>query len=571
MPWIQQYDPFSHVGLSTAAATSPVLVLMGLLISGRVRAWQAAWAGLATAWTVAVLGFGMPALTATAAAGYGLVFAIFRIVWLILAAVFLYRITVETGQFAVIKASVARLSGDCRIQAVLVAFSFGALIEGVAGFGAPVAISAALLVGLGFPARRAAVVCLVANTAPVAWGALGIPIQTLADVTGLPIEALSATAGRILPPISLIIPFWLIRILVPGHQARAVWPAPFVIGLTFALTQAIWSNFVGPVLVDIVSSVASLGAGVLLLRSWRPAQTLHFDQDGRIVEDEPQTPAQVADDPTLGPLTTPRVLRAWMPIALLTLLVMIWGLPAIEPLGLPKMQSWLNQHTSWTPGMPGLEGAVLKGSLDGQAQVVDPSRTESARLPLVPVSATGTAVFLAAVFSGFLLGLGPRALAQIFLKTAGSLVPAAAAIFGMLALGFVTKYAGLDTVMGLALTRVGPELYPIFGTLLGWLGVALTGSDTSSNVLFGNLQAITARELGLNPILMASANSTGGVMGKMIDAQSIVVATAATGSRNQEASILRAVLVHSVVLVLMVAAIVWIYAKLLPNAIPIVE
>jgi lactate permease len=492
------------------------------------------------------------------------VFALFRIVWLIVAAVFLYDIAVATGQFDVIKASIAHLSGDRRIQAVLVAFSFGAFIEGAAGFGAPVAISAALLVGLGFRPFQAALLCLIANTAPVAWGAIGTPIRTLAVVTDLDVEALSATSGRILPLLSLIVPVWLVKTMASWSETLAVWPALVVIGGAFAAAQFAWSNFVGFELVDIVSSVASLAAGVLLLRFWRPSDPWRFDheRDGSPLE------ARAAAVPAADgrALATGRVVRAWMPFALLSIAVLIWGLPAVKR-WFAAPHRWPGTGVvllEWHPAMPGLHRAVVKGEAVTGHPPTDKDR-EKAELDLVPVSSTGTAIFLAALASGLWLGLRPGRLAAMLGRTVRRLMSAIAAILAMLALGFVTKYSGMDAVLGLAFTRTGRGFYPIFGTLLGWLGVALTGSDTSSNVLFGNLQKITALKLGLNPILMASANSTGGVMGKMIDAQSIVVAAAATGEGGREGALLRAVLGHSLALALIVGAIVWVYAHVLPG------
>jgi lactate permease len=443
-----------------------------------------------------------------------------------------------------------------------------------------VAISAAFLVGLGFRPFQAALLCLIANTAPVAWGAIGTPIRTLAAVTDLDVEALSATAGRILPILSLIVPIWLVRTMVPWRETREVLPALLVIGGAFAAAQFAWSNYVGFELVDIISSAASLAAGMVLLRFWRPRREWRFPEEAGAVE------ATAGDEP----LTFGRVARAWMPFGLLSLAVLVWGVPAVS--------RSIDVHTSWKPPMPGLHAAlddtvaatadgwpdavlsearaagktylpiVVKGSAVTGHAVPVAADFEKVELDIVPIASTGTAIFLAAVISGFLLGVGPRGQAVVFARTVYRLRTAIVTILAMLALGFVTKYAGMDAVLGLAFTRTGPWLYPIFGTLLGWLGVALTGSDTSSNVLFGNLQKITAEKLGLDPILMASANSTGGVMGKMIDAQSIVVAAAATGESGHEGRLLRAVLWHSIALALIVGAIVWVYAHWLPGLVP---
>jgi lactate permease len=542
------------------AAGLPVLVLLGLLATGRVGAWKAALAGLAAACLVAYGVFKMPGEMVLSAAAVGLVFAAIRIVWLIVAAVFLYDIAVETGQFEVMKASIARLSADRRLQAVLVAFCFGALIEGAAGFGAPVAISAAFLVGLGFRPFQAALLCLIANTAPVAWGGIGIPILTLSTVTGLDVNALSATAGRILPILSVVIPFWLVATLTSWRKTWEVRVPLLVIGGTFAAVQFFWSNFVGFELVDIVSSVSSLAAGVLVVRLWRPREIWRFDEDPEFDDG-----AKADDKVAAGELTAGRVARAWMPFALLTAFVLVWGIPASKALGTPAVKEWLDRGASWKPELPPLHLKVARGEAVTGHAVPAAQDMEKAQLEIVPLSATGTAVFLAALTSGALLGVPATLMARLFARTVRRMVPAIAAILCMLSLGFVTKYAGMDAVLGLAFTRTGRPLYPVFGTLLGWLGVALTGSDTSSNVLFGNLQKITALKLGLDPVLMASANSTGGVMGKMIDAQSIVVAAAATGEGGHEGHLLRAVLRHSILLALIVGAIVWFYAHVAPG------
>lgn len=563
--WVQRYDPLAFWPASTAAAALPVLVLLGLLASGRATAGKAALAGLLTACAVAFFVFRMPTEMILASAEVGLVFALFRIIWLIVAAVFLYDIVVATGQFEVMKSSVARLSADRRLQAVLVAFSFGAFIEGSAGFGAPVAISAAFLVGLGFQPFQAAVLCLIANTAPVAWGGIGTPLRTLSAVTGLDVEALSGTSGRILPLLSILIPFWLVRTMTSWKSTLEVWFPLLIIGGTFAGVQFAWSNFVGFELVDIIASVASMASGVIVLHFWKPRRVWRFDHEGRESPEAEDSAEEVRSARHPASFSPRLVARAWMPFAFLTVTVLVWGLPAVKSWGVPSVKDWLDARMSWKPEVPALHLKVAKGEAVTGHSEVRPQDLEKAQVDIVPLSSTGTAVFLAAVVSGAILGLSPLALARLMVGTIRKMLPAIFAIFCMLALGFVTKYSGMDAVLGLAFTRTGRGLYPIFGTLLGWLGVALTGSDTSSNVLFGNLQRITATKLNLNPILMAAANSTGGVMGKMIDAQSIVVAAAATGEGGKEGDILRAVLWHSLALALIVGLIVWTYAHLLPG------
>jgi lactate permease len=569
--WTQHYDPLGDWRLSTALAAVPVLLLLLLLAFGRHSAWKAALAALLAACLIAWRPFYMPAAMVASSVAVGLVFALFRIVWLIVAAVFLYEITVVTGQFEIMKASVAGLSADRRLQAVLVAFCFGAFVEGAAGFGAPVAISAAFLVGLGFEPFMAAQLCLIANTAPVAWGSIGTPILTLSKVTGLDVESLSATSGRILPFLSVLIPFWLVRVMSSWRATFAIWLPLAAIGGTFGAVQFLWANFVGFELVDIVAAVSSAVAGVTAIHLWKPRDPWQFDGEAVQRHAGPEGSCKLtrsAAGATAGPkLSARKVARAWLPYGLLIVTVLLWGLPSIKSLGTPAVKEWLDATTSWKPAMPSLHLMIAKGPAVTGHLTAQPQDAEKALLDIVPLSCTGTAVFVAAVFSGLFLGVSPREMMLLLWRVVRRMAPALAAIFCMLSLGFVTKYSGMDAVLGLAFTRTGPLIYPIFGTLLGWLGVALTGSDTSSNVLFGDLQKITAMKLGLNPILMASANSTGGVMGKMIDAQSIVVAAAATGEGGREGELLRTVFWHSIALALIVGVIVWVYAHVAPGAV----
>jgi lactate permease len=562
--WTQVYDPLGHWTISTAVAALPLCVLLGLLAVARWSAWKAALGGFLVAAAVAFTVFGMPARMIAASAFVGVVFAVLRIIWLIVAAVFLYDISVVTGQFDVMRGSIASLSSDRRLQAVLVAFCFGALLEGAAGFGAPVAISAAFLVGLGFQPFQAALLCLIANTAPVAWGGIGTPILTLSKVTGLDVAALSATSGRILPIMSLIIPFWLVRTMTSWRATFEVWFPLLVISGTFATVQFLWSNFVGFELVDIVSAAAGMLAGVIVIRLWRPRSIWRFPSEFEDIGPSSDRNGNLEIAPP-GTLSRGQVARAWMPFALLTVTVLFWGIPAIKPLGTRSVKDWLDEQFSRKYDLAWLDLKVVKGPAVTGHETPVAADFERAQVDFAPLSSTGSAVFLAAVASGFMLRVSPTRMARLFFGTIRRLVPAAAAIICMLALGFVTKYSGMDAVLGLAFTRTGPLLYPLFGTLLGWLGVALTGSDTSSNVLFGNLQKITALKLNLDPVLMASANTTGGVMGKMIDAQSIVVAAAATGEGGNEGQLLRAILGHSVLLALLVGCIVWLYAHVFPQ------
>lgn len=538
-PWNQNYDPLGFWPASTLLASLPIVVLFYLLAFRRVGAAWAAAGGALAALLIAVLAFGMPVSLAGASFLYGVAFGLVKIAWIVFSAVFLYDIAVASGAFEIMKDSIAAISADRRLQALIIAFSFGAFIEGAAGFGAPVAISAAFMVGLGFQPFYAAALCLIANTAPVAWGALGTPVHTLAAVTALPEADLNAMIGRILPFTSIIVPFWLVRTMVPWKETFAVLPAILVTGVFFAVPQFYWSNYQDSNLVDIVAALVSLIAMVALLRFWKPGAIWRFPEE---------TAA-----PSKTTATNAAVFRAWMPFVILSVFVFLWGLPSVKKV--------LNVVTPVFP-VPGLHQAVAR-----VAPVVQGVVPEAALFDFNWLSATGTGVFLAAVVSGLALGLAPRELGRTFLTTAHRMRMPLVAIACMLGLGFVTRYSGVDAVLGLACTRTG-ILYPFFGTFLGWLGVALTGSDTSSNALFGSLQRITAEQLGFDPVLMAAANSSGGVMGKMVDAQSIVVATAATHQVGNEGRIFRFVLWHSMALGAIVGLIVMAYAFLFPHLVP---
>ena len=584
-PWIQSYDPLGAAWLSTAAAAFPIVLLLVALGILEWRAHIAALAGLLAALAVSVVVFGMPAPTAGATALYGAAYGFLPIGWIILNAVFLYNLTVETGQFEIVKSSVGRLSRDRRIQALLVAFSFGAFIEGASGFGTPVAICSALLIGLGFTPLYAAGLSLIANTAPVAFGAIGTPILTLAAVTGIPAKTLGIMAGRQLPFVSLLIPAWLVVTMSGWRGLRGVWPAVLVCGGTFAAVQFAWSNWIGPELVDIAGGLSSIAALALFARVWQPRDVWEFEgsdrgQTGvRPGSDRGQTGVRRGSDPQ-------GVLRAWMPWLFLSLAVIVWGLAPSKAFlngGLRGLDTYRSgQRLYVSPALapswdvPLLHRAVFRDypvvptPID-PARITDPSyrnqRAEAAQFTLNWASATGTAILLAAIVTALFLGVSPARFLRIALLTLKRMRTSLATIMLMLALGFVTRYGGTDATLGLAFTRTG-VLYPFFAALLGWLGVALTGSDTSSNVLFGSLQKITAQQLGFNPTLIVTANSTGGVMGKMIDAQSIVVATASTGQVGQEGQILRFVFWHSLALAIIMGIIIMLQAYVFTWMIP---
>jgi len=562
--WNQNYDPLGHWWLSTLVAALPIIVLLGLLAGLKVRAHLCAVAGAATAVIVAILAFKMPALLAVSSFFYGSAFGLLKIVWIVIAAVFLYDISVATGQFEIMKQSVAAITPDRRLQLLLVAFCFGAFIEGCAGFGAPVAIAGAFMIGLGFKPFQAAALNLIANTAPVAWGAIGTPVHALASVTGLPESDLSAMIGRILPITAVIVPFWLVRAMVSWSEAFEVLPAILVVGGSFAATQWFWANYMDSNLVDIAAGVVSLVATMVFLRVWQPKRIWRFE-DERVEDAAKVERKEVAKHYTAG-----QTAKAWLPFAILSVLVLLWGLPSVK-LAMNKATTpafkVMMLDGKPRPGPAGWDWPYLHGKVFRTAPVVQKATAEGARFDFNWLTATGTGCFLAAILAGLLLGLGPGKLMKIFGYTLVRLRFAIVAMTCMLGLGYVTRYSGMDAVLGLAFTRTG-WFFPFFGTFIGWLGVALTGSDTSSNVLFGGLQKITAQQLNLSPILMCATNSAGGVMGKMIDAQSICIATAATNQVGNEGSIFRFVFWHSVALAAIVGVIVMMYAYLFPQFIP---
>ena len=582
MQWTQAYDPLGHWWLSTLLAAVPIIILFALLAGLKVKPHWCAIAGATSAVTVAIVFFKMPPALAAISFTYGVAFGALKIAWIVLAAVYLYDISVETGQFEIMKESVAGITPDRRLQVLLVAFCFGAFIEGAAGFGAPVAIAGAFMIGLGFKPFHAAALNLIANTAPVAWGAIGTPVHTLAAVTSLPESDLNAMIGRILPFTAIIVPFWLVRTVVNWQETFEVFPAILVVGISFALTQFFWSNYVDSNLVDIMGGVLSIIAVLVFLRFWKPKKIWRFDYDDKLSTPPPAS-AEIEDQvggewaaekfDGLGRVrsyTAREVLKAWMPFAILSVFVLLWGLPSIKLA--------MNQATTPAfrvtladgkvrPGPPGWDVPYLHNAISRAAPVVAKQTPEAARYDFNWLSATGTGCFFAAIASGLLLGLSPLQLMRTFWKTLVRMRLAMIAISFMLGLGYVTRYSGLDAVLGLAFTRTG-WLYPFFGTFLGWLGVALTGSDTSANALFGSLQRITSQQLGIDPVLMCAANSAGGVMGKMVDAQSITIATAATEQVGNEGIIFRFVAWHSVTLCSIVGIIVLLYAYVFQSAVP---
>ncbi|HSU55986.1 MAG TPA: L-lactate permease [Candidatus Dormibacteraeota bacterium] len=608
MAWAQNYAPVGTVGISALIAALPVVVLLGLLAFWHVRAQIAALAGLGVALLVAILVYRMPVQLALVSSLYGAAFGLFPIGWIILNAIFIYQLSVETGQFAVLQQQLASVSSDRRIQALLIAFSFGAFIEGAAGFGAPVAITGALMIGLGFRPLEAAKLALIGNTAPVAFGALGTPLLTLARVTNLDLQALSAMVGRQLGLMSLIVPFWLVAAQAGWRGMVGVWPACLVTSISFATTQFLMSNYHGPWLVGIVSAFVSMLALVGLMRGWKPRD--ENAQDGKDLAPQSVVPAQSSAVPWglgAGPDASPKIetlgysqsslrdeerrradeerrpantkpghamggvpkdvaaegprgtggarlatssFKAWLPWLFLSVFVFVWGLPNVK--------NSLNEVFSPQIHVPWLDKMVQR-----VPPVVSEPKAEEAVFVFNALSATGTALLLAGFAAGLALRVPLKSLARTYAQTLWRVRTSLLTIAVMLALGFTTRYSGTDATMGLALAATGP-LFPFFSPLIGWLGVALTGSDTSSNVLFGNLQQVTAQRLNLSPVLMAASNSSGGVMGKMIDAQSIVVASVATGGREDSPDagmVLRSVFWHSLALATLVGILVFVQAR----------
>jgi lactate permease len=550
--WAQEYDPLRNVVLSTLVAALPVVVLLGSIALLKIRIHYAALLGLGVAVAIAIKTYGMPVKAAVAATGYGAAYGLFPIGWIILNLIFLYQLTVGKGLFEVLRNHLATLAPDPRVQLILVAFSFGAFFEGAAGFGTPVAVTAAILIQLGFKPLPACGLSLIANTAPVAFGALGTPIIALSKVTGIDELLLSKMAGRQLPFFSLVVPFWVVWAYSGFRGMLGVWPVALTAGVAFAIPQFLVSNLHGPWLVDIVASLVSMAAVVALLRFWEPKSTGANRGNGEKLS--VSSVSSCSTDQTFL-MSAARVRQAWMPWILLSVFVFIWGIPMFK--------TRANKLTP-TLEVPHLHNVIVRSyPVVPQPTIQKPTVPEKAVYEFTWLSATGTGILVSAIVAGLLMGYSARELlrhyGQTLLRVRLSLITIAA----MLALGYVTRYSGTDATLGLALARTG-ALYPFFGTLLGWLGVALTGSDTASNVLFGSLQTITARQVGVSPILMAAANSSGGVMGKMVDAQSIVVASTATNWYGHEGDILRYVFFHSIALAALVGVLVYLQAYVAP-------
>ncbi len=537
--WAQSYDPLGPWWVSTVLAALPIVVLLGAMAIFRVKAHIAACAGLAMALLVAIAIFHMPVRLALTAATYGAGYGLFPICWIILPVIFLYELTVKTGHFTALQESLTSITDDARLQLLLIAFALGAFFEGTSGFGTPVCVCGAILISLGFRPLEAAALSLLANTAPVAFGALGIPIVALHGVTGLDLFLLSKTISAILVLFCLLVPFWLIWAYAGLRRMLEVWPAILAASITFAAVQLFVAWFFGPTLVAIAAASATIVALVVFLRFWKPHRVLNA------LGDDITGQERIAHSHSGA-----KVFRAWMPWLVLSAVVFLWGIP--------RFSQWMDAHTTVKLTVTGLHNVIER-----VPPVVARPTTETAIFTFNWLSATGTGILVAALLAGLLMGLGPVDLARSFFRTLFNIRFAIITIAAMMAIGYITRYCGLDATLGLAFARTG-RLYPFFGALIGWLGVASTGSDTSSNVLFGSLQAMTARQIGVSPVLMASANSAGGVMGKMIAAPSVVVATTATQTYGQEGRILRFVFLHSLALACLVGVVAYLMAYVPP-------
>ena len=539
MPWNQVYDPVGHWAFSTLLAALPIFILLGTLAFLHLKAHWAAVLGLLTAVTIAVSVFGMPPGKGVAVALLGAAYGLFPIGWIIFNVIFLYNLAEEKGCFKVLQESLTSITQDKRLQLLLIAFCFGSFFEGAAGFGTPVAVTAAILIGLGFSPLAASGLSLIANTSPVAYGALGTPIIALAGVTGLDVRQLSAMIGRQLTIFSIIIPFWLIWAFAGFRGMLEVWPALLIAGVFFAVVQFLVSNFHGPTLVNVLAAIVSMGALVAFLRFWHPRKIWGMKgiEEGR--------QARGMHGHSRG-----AVVKAWIPWLILSVLVLLWGLP--------QFKNVLDGISVVKIPVPGVDKLINR-----VPPVVARPTPEPAVFVFSWLSFTGTGIFIASLISAFVMKFKMKGIAAVLWRTLKRVRFSLFTVAAMLSLGYITRYSGLDATMGLAFARTG-ALYPFFGTLLGWLGVALTGSDTSSNVLFGSLQRISAEQIGVSPVLMAAANSSGGVMGKMIDAQSIVVASTATRWYGHEGEILRYVFFHSLALASLVGLLILLQAYVFP-------
>ena len=540
MNWTQVTDPLNHIVVSAVVAAIPVVFIFWMLIK-KVKGYVASLLTLLLAIVLAIVVYGMPLKLALLSSLHGALYGLFPICWIIIGAVFLFNITVKSGQFEIIKNFMASITPDRRLQALLIAFSFGAFLEGAAGFGAPVAISAAMLVGLGFNPLYAAGICLIANTAPVAFGSVGTPIIIASRVSDIPEMAISQMVGRTLPILSVIVPFYLVVLMAGYKKSREVWPAILVSGISFAFFQWFAANYMGPMLPDVLAGIASIVCLMILLKYWKPKSIWRFSEE----------PLQTID--TSLKYSASQVFRAWSPFIVMTFFIIAWGLQPVK--------AALNSVGFIKFNIPGLFDAILKA--DGSPLVIKPFEFNY-------LSAPGTAVVMAAIISLPLIGMSIKEGAVIFWSTLKQLVFPIITIASIVGFAFIANNAGMSITMAVGLAATG-IFFPFFSPVLGWLGVFLTGSDTSSNALFCKLQATTAETIGVDPVVTVSANASGGVTGKMISPQSIAIGAAAVGLVGKESELFRFTVKHSFIMLLVVSVLTWMQAYVLTWMIPVYQ
>lgn len=547
MAWTQNYAALGgSLGLTALVVSIPIFFLFWALAIKEMKGYQAGVLTLLITLVVVVFVYKMPVSIALSATVYGMVYGLWPIGWIIVTAVYLYNLTVEAGQFEIIKSSIASVTSDRRLQALIVAFSFGAFLEGAAGFGAPVAITGAILIGLGFEPVKAAGLCLIANTAPVAFGAIGAPIIAAGAVTGMGDFVISQAVGRQLPFLSVVIPLYLVILLAGWKSAKEVLPAILVTGVSFALAQWWSSNYLGAYLPDIISSLVSLLATTFFLKFWKPKTQWRFPHEKDLKEAE------------VSKYSSGQIIKAWSPFAILTVMVTIWGTPVFKDWVLNKMHLALYIN-HW----PGLDGLVYKA-----APIVAKPTVYAAAYKWDFISAAGTAILISAVISTFILGIKPATAVKVFVQTLKQLKYPLINITAVLGFAYLANYSGLSFTLGLLFASTG-MLFPVLSPILGWFGVFLTGSDTSANALFGKLQQVTAEQIGINPVLTVAANSSGGVVGKMISPQSIAVAAAATSLVGRESSLFKFTVKHSIIFVIVIAVLIYLQAYVVPGMIPV--
>lgn len=550
--WTQVYDPFGNIWISAAVALIPIIFFFLALAVFRMKGYVAGFITVVLTILVALFAYKMPFTMAMAATGYGFLYGLWPIAWIIIMSVFLYKISVKTGQFDVIRASVLSITNDHRLLVILIGFSFGAFLEGAAGFGAPVAITAALLAGLGLNPLYAAGLCLIANTAPVAFGAMGIPITVAGQVTGIDPHKIGQMAGHQLPFLSLFVPFFIVFLMDGFKGVRQTWPALFVAGSSFAITQFITATFLGPELPDITSALVSLVSLSLFLKVWQPKEIYQSKEVNSEV-------AATTTATSMPKLTVGKVVKAWSPFIILTVMVVIWSQSFFKALFAPggTLESLVFKFE-----VPGLHNLVMKAE-----PIVNKPTPYEAILKLDILSATGTAILIACIISIFILKMSAKDAVVTFKETLNELKMPILSIGFVLGFAFIANYSGLSSTLALALAGTG-GLFPFFSPFLGWIGVFLTGSDTSANALFSNLQAITAQQVGVSEVLLVAANTTGGVTGKMISPQSIAIACAAVGLAGKESDLFRFTVKHSLFFVIIVGIMTYVQAYYLTWMIP---